>query len=65
MLKLLEVNTAIIIDFKDIKKCKKIVNELYKENSCQRQLPEPFETGILVSGTSIKNTKFLLKHFLI
>ncbi len=52
----------IFIDFKDIKKCKKIVNELYKEKIVVRDnWPEPFETGILVSGTSIKNTKFFIK----
>tara|TARA_Y100000590_G_C15748081_1_gene1023046 strand:+ start:12389 stop:13468 length:1080 start_codon:yes stop_codon:yes gene_type:complete len=52
----------IFIDFKDIKKCKKIVNELYKEKIVVRDnWPKPFETGILISGTSIKNTKFFIK----
>ena len=56
----------IFIDFQNKIKCKYISKELFNQKIVVRSnWPKPFDTGILVSGTSIKNTNIFLKKLLI
>ena len=59
-----EYGNYIFIDFKNKSKCEYVTRQLLRYKIVVRDnWPRPFNTGILVSGTSKKNTKYFLKIF--